>query len=62
MVQVEFGATVPLLSVTDLPPLAAATEAELPQPLNAGEAGFASSTFAGRSSVMEAWVKLAFGS
>src|ERR1044071_6988047 len=58
MVQVEFGAIAPLFNVTEAPPLTASIDAELPQPLNAGETGLARKTLAGRSSVSEAWVRV----
>ena len=54
MVQVEFGAIVPLFKVTEVPPLAAVSEAELPHPVNVGETGLARKTFAGKLSVRDA--------
>ena len=58
MVQVEFGAMVPLFRVTDVPPLTAVSEAEAPQPVNVGETGLARKTLAGKLSVSEACVRL----
>lgn len=55
--QVEFGAIVPLFSVTDVPPLTAVNEAESPHPVNAGETGLARKTSVGRLSVIETCVK-----
>ena len=49
---------VPLLSVTDVPPLTAVTEAEGPQPEVDAFGGLARKTLAGRLSVMEAWVRV----
>jgi hypothetical protein len=62
IVQVELGAIVPLFKVTEVPPLTAASEAEVPHPLNVGETGLARRTLAGRLSVNEACVKVVFGS
>ena len=54
MVQVELGPMVPLLSVTVLPPVTAATVAEGPQlVLSEALTGFARVTLAGRLSVSE---------
>ena len=50
----------PLLRVTEVPPAAAVTEAEPPQPFSVEETGLARNTFAGRLSVMEAWVRVVF--
>lgn len=58
MVQVELGAIVPLVSVTELLPLTAVSEAEPPHPVRVGETGLARITFAGRVSVSETWVRL----
>jgi hypothetical protein len=58
-VHVDDGAIVPLFNVTDLLPLAAVKEAELPQPVRDGETGSARKTLSGRVSVNEAWVRLA---
>ena len=62
MVQVEFGAIVPLFSVTEVPPLAAVSDAEPPHPVRVGATGLARKTLAGRVSVSDAWVKVMFGS
>ena len=52
IVQVEFGAIVPLFSVTEvLPP--AVTDAEPPHPFKVGEKGVARKTLAGRVSGSE---------
>lgn len=58
MVQLVPEGMLPLFKVTLVPPLAAFTEAEAPHPLNAGETGLARKTFAGKLSVMEAWVSV----
>jgi hypothetical protein len=50
----------PLLRVTEVPPLAAVTEAEPPHPVKVGETGLARKTLAGRLSVREAWVRVVF--
>jgi hypothetical protein len=60
MVQVVPAGIEPLLRVTVVPPLAAVTEAEPPQPVNVGETGLARKTLAGRLSVREAWVRVVF--
>jgi hypothetical protein len=57
MVQLVPAGIVPLFKVTDDPPLTAVTVAELPQPLNAAETGFARNTLAGRGSVMDTPVR-----
>ena len=62
IVQVEFGAMVPLFRVTDVPPLTAVSEAEAPHPVNVGETGLARKTFAGKLSVRDACVRLLPGS
>src|SRR5215212_1293017 len=62
MVQVEFGAIVPLWNVTAVPPLAASAEAEFPHPLKAGETGLARKTSVGSLSVREACVKVVVAS
>jgi len=62
IVQVELGAIEPLFRVTEVPPLVAASEAETPHPLIDEETGFARKTSAGRLSVMDAWVRVMFGS
>ena len=62
IVQVELGTIVPLFSDTDVPPLTAASEAEVPHPVNVGETGLARITSAGRLSVSETWVKVVLGS
>lgn len=54
IVQVEFGAIVPLFKVTEVPPLIAVNEAEAPHPDNVGETGFARTTLAGKLSVRAA--------
>ena len=54
MVQLELGAIVALVNETELLPLTAVSAAEVPHPLNAGEAGSAMKTSGGRSSVNEA--------
>jgi hypothetical protein len=59
IVQVESAAIVPFVSVKDVPPGAALSEAEFPQPVRVGETGSARKTFAGRLSVIAAWVRLA---
>lgn len=53
-VQLELGAMVALVNVTELPPLTAVRAADVPHPLNAGETGSATKTLGGRSSVNEA--------
>src|SRR5215217_1417397 len=58
MVQVEFGAIVPLCNVTAVPLLTASAEAEFPHPLKAGETGLARKTSVGSLSVREACVKV----
>ena len=62
IVQVEFGAIVPLFSVTEVPPLAAVKDAEPPHPIRVGATGLARKTLAGRLSVSDVWVKVIFGS
>lgn len=62
IVQVELGAMVPLFSDTDVPPLTAVNEAEVPHPVNVGETGLARKTSVGRLSVSETWVKVVLGS
>src|SRR5687768_17282246 len=57
IVQVELGATVALLSVTEVPPLAALKEAVAPQPVKLGETGLARKTLVGRVSVSDTWVR-----
>lgn len=62
IVQVEFGAMLPLFKVTEVPPIAAESVAEAPHPLNVGETGSARKTLGGRSSVNDAPVNAIFGS
>lgn len=58
IMQEELGAMLPLLNVTDVPPATAVTEAEGPHPEVEAFGGFARKTFAGRLSVMAAWVSV----
>jgi len=58
MVQVEPDGILPLFNVTDVPPLAAVTEAVPPHPVSVGETGLARKTLAGRVSLMEAPVSV----
>ena len=58
IMQEELGAIVPLLRVTDVPPAAAATEADAPHPEVDAPGGSARKTPAGRLSVNETWVRL----
>lgn len=58
IMQDELGAIVPLLKVTDVPPLTAVTEGEGPHPDVEAFGGLARKTLAGRLSVSEAWVRL----
>jgi hypothetical protein len=57
IIQLELAAIVPLLIVTDVPPLAALTVGD-PHPEVVGFGGLARNTLAGRLSVSEAWVRL----
>lgn len=57
IVQVEFGAILPLFKVTVVPPLTAVSVAEPPHPVNVEETGLARKTLAGRLSVSVAWVR-----
>ena len=57
MIQLELGAMVPLLIVTDVPPAAAVSVGD-PHPEVVGFGGLARKTLAGRLSVIEAWVRL----
>lgn len=61
MVQVELGRMVPLLSVTDVPPPTAVNVAVAPHPVKIGSTGLARKTFAGRPSVIDAWVRFVLG-
>ena len=60
IVQVEFGAIVPLFKVTEVLPLTAVKVAEAPHPVSVGETGLARKTMAGKLSVRVACVKLRF--
>src|SRR3712207_2228942 len=58
IVQVELGGIEALFNVNEVPPAAAASDAEGPHPLSVGETGFARKTPAGRSSVRDTWVSV----
>ena len=58
IVQAEIGVIVALLSVIEVPPLAALNEAVAPQPVKLEETGFARKTLAGRVSVSDTPVRV----